>query len=130
MKKILWLVRTINYLSVMHLTNGVSVACTTLTPEAPAFNISAASIDFGTPAVVIGFSSVTLAPPRPGQESLVTTIAGQEIGVGPSVIILATTTLTPGTSCVNGSGTLVTLDTTGGLEVGFNTIPLKVKARY
>lgn len=117
-------VATINDLPVVQLTNGVSIAGTTLTPGASAIIISGTPIAFGSSALVIGSSSFAFAVPSPGSDSLVTTIAGQVINANPSALVLASTTLTPGASGVTISGTPVALDTAGDLVVGSNTVTL------
>lgn len=117
-------VTTVNNQPVVQLTNGVSIAGTTLTPGAPAIAVSGTRIALGSSALVIGSSSVAYAPPGPASDSLVTTIAGQEIKANPSAVVLESATLMPGASGVVIGGTPVALDTAGGLVVGSSTVAL------
>ena len=105
------------------LSNGISVAGTTLTPGGQALTISGTPMSLGSKALVIGISSILLATDDPIR--LMTTIAGQTITANPTAVQIGSSKLTPGSPGLILSGTLVSLDSAGQLVVGSETIPLE-----
>ena len=105
------------------LSNGISIADTTLTPGASAITISGTPISFGSTALVVGSSSIPLQTEVPQQ--LITTVAGQAITADPNAVEVQGSTLGPGGSGMTLGRTLVSLDAAGELIVGTRTIPLE-----
>ncbi len=104
------------------LSNGISVAGTTLTPGGPAIMVSGTPMSLGSNVLVIGTSSIPLATDDPTQ--VVTTIAGQTITANPTAVEIGSSTLTPGSPGLTLGGTLISLNSAGQLVVGSKTIPL------
>ena len=103
---------------------------TTLTPNSPGLTISGTPISLGSSgALVIGSSTVilsTLAPtPTPTSVPTYIQIGRQTIGIESSAIVIAGTTLTPGSPGVTVDGTFVSLGSSV-LVVGSRTATLVV----
>ena len=113
----------INNQVVQPLPYGISIAGTTLIPEAPPITVSGTPIYYASSALVIGISTVPLTPGNP--TSITTAIGGEVITVSPSEIIIAGTALMPGALGVIVGGTLVSLNTAGQLIVGSETTALR-----
>lgn len=104
-------------------SDAIAVAGTTLTPGAPPISVSDTPIHFASSALIIGTSTLPLAPTAPTQ--IITTIAGQLITAAPSALTVPGTTLSPGSPGVTVAGTLISLDAaTHQLMVGTKAIPL------
>ena len=97
-----------------------------MTRGAPLITVSGTPIHFGSSALVIGKSTVPLAPGTPTQ--MITTIAGQAITAVPSAVAIAGNTLNPGAPGTTIDGTILSLNTAGQLVVGSKTIPFGSKA--
>jgi len=103
------------------LSNGIAIAGTTLTPNAPAISISGTPISLGTDGLVIGTSIIPVPTPAPGT---LITAAGQAVtALANGNIVIAGTTLAPNAAVVTISGTPISLGT-NGLIVGTSTIAL------
>lgn len=113
--------KTINNQVVQPLSNGISIAGTTLTPGAPPITVSSTMIHYGSSALVIGTSTVPLAPGDPNR--ITTTIAGHIITAAPGAIAVAGTTLTPGAPPITVAGTPIQLGSSA-LIIGTSTVPL------
>ncbi|KAL9120012.1 MAG: hypothetical protein Q9187_003434, partial [Circinaria calcarea] len=101
---------------------------TTLTPNSPGLTISGTPISLGPSGVlVIGSSTVTLPTPTPTATPVPTyiQIGRQTIGIESSAIIIAGTTLRPGSPGVTVDGTLVSLGSSM-LVIGSRTATLAV----
>jgi len=97
------------------LSNGIAIAGTTLTPNAPAISISGTPISLGTDGLVIGTSIIPVPTPAPGT---LITAAGQAVtALANGNIVIAGTTLAPNAAVVTISGTPISLGT-NGLIVG------------
>ena len=106
------------------LSNGISVAGTTLTPGGPAVTVSGTPMSLGSDVFAIGTSTVSLATDDPTQ--VVTTIAGQTITANPTAVeVDGSQLLLPGSPGLTLGGTQISLDLAGQLVVGSKTIPLK-----
>lgn len=115
-------VASINNQQVQQLSQGISIAGTTLTPGAPPITVASTLISFGSAALVVGTSTVPFASETP--RKIVTTIAGQVLTVAPTAITFAGTTLSPGVAGAGVDGTIVSLDSAGQFIVGSQKIPL------
>ena len=115
--------KTINNQVIQPLSNGISIAGTTLTPEAPPITVSGTPIQLGSSALIIGTSTVPLTPYSPTQ--IITTIAGQAITAASDSVVIADKTLIPGAPGTKIDGTMLSLDTSGNFIAGSKTIPLK-----
>ncbi|KAL9068542.1 MAG: hypothetical protein Q9161_006087 [Pseudevernia consocians] len=115
-------VQTINNQVVQPLSYGISIAGTTLAPGAPTITVSGTPIYFGLSILVVGTSTVPLAPGSPTQ--MITTIAGQAITAAPSAVIIVGNTLHPGGPGTTIDGTILSLNSAGQLIVGSKTIAL------
>ena len=113
--------KTINNQIVQPLSNGISIAGTTLTPGAPPITVSGTPIHFGPSALVIGTSTVPFAPGDPNL--ITTTIAGHIITAAPGAIAVSGTTLTPEAPPITLSGTPIQLGSSA-LIIGTSTVPL------
>lgn len=116
-------VTTVNNQIVQPLSNGISIAGTTLTPGASPITHSSTVISYGSSALAIGSSTVTFASSV--AKPITTTIASQVITAAPNAVALAGTTMGPGDSSMNIAGTQVAFDTAGRLVVNSNTVPLQ-----
>lgn len=105
--------------------DAIALAGTTLTRGAPPIMVSGTSIHFGTSALIIGTSTVPLAPEVPTQ--MITTVAGQAITAASDAVIIAGNNLGPGASGTLIDGTILSLDTAGQFAVGSKTIHLASK---
>ncbi len=94
---------------VVPLTEGISIAGTTLTPGASPITVSNTPISLGSSVLVIGTSSASLATPTPTAAPLIATIAGQVVTADANI---------------NLSGIPVSLDSSGELMIGSSTIAL------
>ena len=117
--------RTVNNQVVQRLSQGISIAGTTLILGAPPITISGTPIKFGSSILVIGSSIISIVTLVPKQFSI--TIAGQAITAAPTALAMAdaTTTSTPGARGFTINGTIVSLNTAAQLVVGSETIPLE-----
>ena len=114
--------QTIDNQVVQPLAHGISIAGTTLTPGAPPITVSDIPIHFGPSALVVGTSTVPLAPALPAQ--IITNIAGQKITAASDTVAIAGNNLSPGAPGTAIDGTTLSLNTAGQLIVGSKTIPL------
>ena len=114
--------KTINNQVVRVLSHGISIASTTLTRGAPPITISDTPIHFGSSALIIGTSTVPLAPEVTTHMS--TTIGGQAITAASGVVAIAGSTLSPGAPGTTIDGTVLSLDTVGRFVVGSKTVSL------
>jgi len=76
------------------LSNGISIAGTTLTPGGPAVIISRTPISLGSSALAVGASTVAYTPPT--QSPAITSVTSQAIQPLSNGILIAGITLTPG----------------------------------
>lgn len=102
---------------------GVFVAGTTLTRGAPPIIVPGTPIHIESAGLVIGTSTVPLAPEIPTR--IITTIAGQAIAAAPNGATVASKTLRPGAPGITFAGTLISLDTASQLMIGSKTIALE-----
>ena len=112
--------KTINNQVVHPLSNGISIAGTTLTPGAPSITVSGTPIHYDSSALVIGTSTVPLTPEDPSP--ITTTIAGHIITAAPGAIAVAGTTLARGAPPITVSGTPIQLGSSA-LIIGTSTVP-------
>lgn len=113
---------TINGEEAQLLSNGVSIAGTTLTPGASAVTISGTPISVGSSGLILGTSSpIPLASAFP--EQIVTTLAGEAITLLPTAAEIAGAVLTLGSPSLTISGISVHVGS-AGLVVGTITVPL------
>lgn len=115
--------KTLNDQVIQSLSHGISITSTTLTPGAPPITVSDTPIHFDSSALVVGTSTVPLAPEVPTQ--IITTIAGQGITAALNAIAIAGITLRPEAPGMTLDGTLLSLDTASQLIIGSQTIPLE-----
>lgn len=108
--------------AVQWLSDGISVAGTTLTPGAPPITVSGTRISLGSFALMVGSSTVSLPAQVP--TPFITTVAGEAITAAPNAVEIAGSTLSPEAPAVTIGGTLVSLDSAGELVVGSKTIAL------
>lgn len=94
----------------------IAIAGITLTRGAPPITLSGTPIHFGSSALVVGISTISLAPEFPTQ--ITTKTAGQAI---------ADHTLNPGAPATTIDGTILSLNTAGQFVVGSQTIPFGSK---
>lgn len=107
---------------------AIAVDGTTLTPNAPGLTISGTPISLGPSGIlVIGTSTVTLPLLTPTPTPTYIQIGRNTIGIEASAIVVAGTTLTPGSPGVTVDGTIVSLGS-GVLVVGGRTETLSVPA--
>ena len=118
-------VQTINNQVVQPLSDGISIAGTTLTPGAPPITVSGTPIHLEVSALVVGISTVPLTPETP--TPMITTIAGQAITAVASAIAIAGNTLNPGAPDTTIDGTILSLNSAGEFVVGSKTIPFGSK---
>lgn len=108
--------------AVQWLSNGISVAGTTLTPGAPPITVSGTRISLGSLALVVGSSTISLPAKVP--KPFITTIAGEAVSAVPDAVEVAGSTLSPGAPGLTIAGTPVSLDSAGDLVVGLKTVAL------
>ena len=111
--------KTVNNQVIQPLSNGISIADTTLTTGAPPITVSGTPIYLGSSALVIGTSTVPLASGTPTQ--ITTTIAGHVITAAPDAIAVAGTTLTRGAPPITVSGTPIHFGSSA-LVIGTSTV--------
>ena len=104
------------------LSNGISIASTTLTPGAPAVAISGTRISLGRTALTIGGSTIPISFAE--WNTFTTTIGGQIITAVPSSLVLAGTSLAPGAPGVTIDNELISLNEAGSLILGSSTVAL------
>ncbi|KAI9706019.1 MAG: hypothetical protein M1836_005425 [Candelina mexicana] len=102
------------------LQNGVVIAGTTLSPNAPAITVAGKPVSLGAQGLVVGSSTVSL--PTLAQAP-VFSAGGQPLIVLPSGIAIAGTTLVPQAPPITIGDTTISLGT-NGLVVETSTIPL------
>lgn len=122
------IITTIANQAITILPTAVEIAGATLTPGAPAITISSTPISINPSALIIGTATIPLpsnaqATTITGQ--LITTLASQPLTAAPTAVEIAGTTLTPGASGITLNGTLISLNTAGGLILGSQTIALQ-----
>ena len=104
---------TMNDPMIHTVSHGVSIAGTTLDPEAPSFTLTGKPTSLA-PSI---FASLVAKP-------IITTIANQVITAAPNAITLPGTTMGPGDPSTNIGGTEIAYDIEGRIFVNSNTIPL------
>ena len=122
--------------------NRIAIAGTALTPGASGVTMGGTLVSLNTAGqLVIGSKTIALQSGSTGLGALITgglgaaspsemadpitsTIDGQAITAGPTALVMAGTTLTPGAAGFTVNGTLVSLNTAAQLVVGSKTIPL------
>lgn len=102
---------------------GIFFAGTTLTRGAPPIIVSGTPIQFESAGLIIGTSTVPLAPEVPTR--IITTVAGQAIAAAPNGATVESKTLRPGAPGITLAGTLISLDTASQLMIGSKTIALE-----
>jgi len=102
------------------LPNGLAIAGTTLTLNAPAITVSGTPISYGPGGLLIGTSKLSLPTLSPAS---VFTAAGQVGTVLSNGVFIAGTTLIPNAPAITVSGTLISLRASG-LVVGTSTVTL------
>lgn len=112
--------KTMNNHVVQILSHSISITGTTLTRGAPPIVVSGTPVHFGSPGLIIGTSTVPLAPGVPTR--MTTTIGGQAIIAASDVVAIAGRTLSPGVPSTTIDGTVLSLDTAGRFFVGSKTI--------
>lgn len=113
--------KTVNNQVIQPLSNGISIAGTTLTPGAPPITVSGTPIYLGSSVLVIGTSTVPLASGAP--TPITTTIAGHVVTAAPDAIAVAGTTLTRGAPPITVSGTPIHFGSSA-LVIGTSTVRL------
>ena len=121
---------TIHNQVVQPLSHGISIAGTTLIPGAPRITVSGTPISYASSALVVGTSTVPLAPKVPSPvsfnaltEGQITTINQQAVQQLSHGISILGTTLTPGAPPITISGTSIAYGPSV-LVVGTSTVPL------
>lgn len=104
------------------LSDGISIAGTTLTPGGPAATVSGTTISLDITALFIDSSTIPISLPRP--TSFTTTIGGHVITAAPSSVILQGTSLEPGAPGMTIDNTFISLNEAGSLIIGSRTIAL------
>ena len=105
------------------LSNGISIAGTTLTPGGPAATVSGTTITLDKTALVIDSSTIWISLPSP--TSFTTTIGGHVITAAASSVILQGTSLEPGGPGVTVDDVFISLNEGGSLILGSRTIALE-----
>lgn len=113
---------TINNIAVALLSNGIFVAGTTLTPEAPHITASGSPVSLGATILAIGTSSVPVSFGNP--QVLITTVGGQAITAVATAVKVGSVTLLPGTQGKRVDGALVSLGSAGSFVVGSKIVVL------
>ncbi len=104
---------------------GITIAGTTLVPNAPAVNIAGTRISLGPDGLIVGTSTTSLPVITP---AAVISAAGQAGIVDPDGnFIIAGTTLSPEAPAITVAGTRMSLGT-NGLIIGSSTLPLASKS--
>ena len=115
--------KTINNLVVQPLSHGISIAGTTLKMGASPITVSGTPIHYGSSALVVGTSTVPLAPEVPTW--IMNPVVGQAITEAPNAATVAGTTLRPGAPGITLAGTLISLDAASQLMIGSKIISLE-----
>lgn len=115
--------KTLNNHVIKSQPQGIFIAGTTLTRGAPPIIVSGTPIDFESAGLVIGTSTVPLAPEVPTR--IITTIAGQAVDAAPNGATVASKTLRPEAPGLTLAGTLISLNSASHLVIGSNTIALE-----
>ena len=115
-------IKTMNNQVVQVLSHGISIAGTTLSRGAPPIVVSGTPIYFGSSSLIIGTSTIPLAPGVPTH--VTTTIGRQAIIAASDVVEIAGSTLTPGAPATTVNGMALSLDTAGRFFVGSKIISL------
>ena len=113
---------SINNLALQPLSQGISIAGTTLTPGASPITVSSSRIYFDSSVLMIGTSTLQLAPQVP--QRVLTTIAGHVITAAPTAVVIADTIMNPGDAGVTLGGTLIGFNKAGQVLLGSKTISL------
>ncbi|KAK3170204.1 hypothetical protein OEA41_009590 [Lepraria neglecta] len=100
------------------LTNGIAIAGTTLTPNAPAFTMSGTRISYGTEGLVVGSSTVVL-PTYPPMATI--TLGSQVFTYPPSALSPATVLVTPLASSKQSTAPSVGESILSGLNSGMES---------
>ena len=100
------------------LTNGIAIAGTTLTANAPAFTISGTRISYGTEGLVVGSSTVVL-PTYPPMATI--TLGSQVFTYPPSALSPATVLVTPLASSKQSTAPSVGESILSGLNSGMES---------
>ena len=125
--------------------NGLAIAGTTLTPGVSGVRVGGTLVSLNTAGqLIVGSHTMTLPSGDTGLGRLImggfsgvasevadpitTTIDGQFITAGPTALVMAGTTLTPGAPGFTIDGTVVSLNMAAQLVVGSKTIPLEESA--
>lgn len=117
-------VTTIDGQVVHPLTDGIAIAGTTLTADAPPITVSGTRISLGASALAIGTSTIPIAlNSLPQTTGSVTTVAGKVVQLLSNGISVAGTMLTPGAPPITVSGTMISLGSSA-LVVGSSTVLL------
>ena len=111
-----------NNVALQPLSQGISIAGTTLTPGASPITVSSSRIYLDSSVLIIGTSTVQLAPQVP--QRVLTTIAGHVITAAPTAVVIPDTTMNPGDAVVTLGGTLIGFNKAGQLLLGSKTISL------
>ena len=86
---------------------------------------TAGQLIVGSKTIALPNGSTILGAPSEVADLITTTIDGQVITAGPTALVMAGTTLTPGAPGLTIDGTLVSLNTAAQLVIGSKTIPLE-----
>ena len=111
----------------------IAIGSTALTPGAPGVTVGGTLISLNTAGqLLVGSKTIALpngstrfGAPTEVADLIIGTIDGQVITAGPTALVMAGTTLTPGAPGFTIDGTLVSLDTAAQLVIGSKTIPLQ-----
>ena len=121
-------VTIVNAQPIVPLTQGISIAGTTLTPGAPPITVSNTPISFESSSLMIGTSSIALRPQAPSLlnppiAGKTTIINGHPVVPLPEGISIAGTTRTPGASPISVSNTPISLGSSA-LVIGTSSVSL------
>lgn len=118
--------------------NRIAIGGTALTPGVSGVTVDGTLVSLNTAGRLIvgsktialpngstGFGVLGLGAPSEVADLITTTIDGQVITAGPTALVMAGTTLTPGAPGFTINGTLVSLNTAAQLVIGSKTIPLE-----
>ena len=112
--------------------NRIAIGSTALTPGAPGVLVGGTLVSLNTAGqLIVGSKTIPLPKASTGfgapsevADPITTTIDGQIITAGPTALVMAGTTMTPGAPGFTIDGTLVSLNTAAQLVIGSKTIPL------
>lgn len=105
------------------LPNGVDIAGTIITLNAPAVTLSGTRISLGPSGLAVGTSTIAVSLPSTPILSPIVTGAGQMVTLLPTGVVVDGTTISANGSALTISGTRMSLGN-GGLVVGSSTIAL------